>query len=191
MALTYFKRFRMEISLAELPVEPALPPGFRFRAWEADMLKQHAEVKYQSFRYEVDANVFPCLGDAEGCYRLMREITQRDGFLPEATWLIEAEDLQAGVWRGAATIQGVRDRAGNGSIQNLGVLPGYRGKGLGGAILCRALQGFRQHGAANASLEVTSQNVGAIRLYERLGFRVASTVYKAVEMGTVQTTIHA
>lgn len=188
VALTYFKRFRMEIPLDTLPEEPPLPPGFRFQAWNAEILKRHAEVKFQSFRFEVDANVFPCLGDAEGCYRLMREISMRDGFMPAATWLIEHKDPATGNWHDVATVQGVRDREGNGSIQNLGVVQGFRGVGVGAVLLMRALHGFKDFGLPRASLEVTSQNVGAIRLYERLGFRIANTVYKAVEMGAVQTT---
>lgn len=191
MALTYFKRFRMEIPLDNLPEASPLPSGFRYCPWNAEMLKRHAEVKFQSFRFEVDANVFPCLGDSESCFRLMREISMRDGFIPAATWLIEHEDATTANWRPVATVQGVRDRDGNGSIQNLGVVPGFRGLGIGALLLLKALDGFRQQGMPRASLEVTSQNIGAIRLYERLGFRIAATVYKAVEMGTVQTTTQA
>ncbi|WP_199193194.1 GNAT family N-acetyltransferase [Blastopirellula marina] len=181
----------MEIALDTLPEVPPLPSGFRFLAWNAEILKRHADVKFQSFRFEVDANVFPCLGDSEGCFRLMREISMRDGFIPAATWLIEHEDQATGNWRAVATVQGVRDREGNGSIQNLGVVPGFRGMGIGAILLLKALEGFKQQGMPRASLEVTSQNIGAIRLYERLGFRIASTVYKAVEMGAVQTTTQA
>lgn len=188
VALTYFKRFRMEIDLENLPEEPPLPAKFRFQPWNAEILKRHAEVKFQSFRFEVDANVFPCLGDSEGCFRLMREISMRDGFLPAATWLIEHSELEQAEWRPIATVQGVRDREGNGSIQNLGVIPGFRGMGIGAILLLRALKGFCESDLSRASLEVTSQNIGAIRLYERLGFRIVSTVYKAVEMGTVQMT---
>jgi ribosomal protein S18 acetylase RimI-like enzyme len=35
------------------------------------------------------------------------------------------------------------------------------------------------------TLEVTSQNVGAVRLYQRLGFRKVRTVYKAVQVACV------
>jgi ribosomal protein S18 acetylase RimI-like enzyme len=80
------------------------------------------------------------------------------------------------------TVQGIRDEAGGGSIQNLGVVPEHRGQGLGSQLLLAALAGFAQVGLMRASLEVTAQNVDAIRLYRRMGFRRVKTVYKAVEV---------
>jgi ribosomal protein S18 acetylase RimI-like enzyme len=77
-------------------------------------------------------------------------------------------------------VQGIRERGGFGSIQNLGILSGWRGRGLGEALLLQALHGFRRIGLARAQLEVTAQNETAIRLYRRLGFRRAKTLYKAV-----------
>lgn len=188
MALTYFKRFRMGIDLRVAPGPfPSLPEGYRFRAWSPELLPLHADVKYQSFRLEVDANVFPCLGDPEGCHRLMTEISRREGFLPQATWLVESWDESDLLWRPIATIQGVRDREGNGSIQNLGVVPEARSVGIGQALLLRALYGYQEVGIGLVSLEVTAQNTGAIRLYERMGFKIGRTVYKAVELGAIQT----
>ena len=77
-------------------------------------------------------------------------------------------------------MQGIRERGGLGSIQNLGIVPGWRGRGLGEALLLQALHGFRHTGLGRAQLEVTAQNDAAIRLYRRLGFRRAKTLYKAV-----------
>jgi ribosomal protein S18 acetylase RimI-like enzyme len=74
----------------------------------------------------------------------------------------------------------VRERKGLGAIQNLGITAAHRGQGLGEALLLQALHGFRRCGLAHAILEVTAQNEGAIRLYRRVGFRRAKTVYKAV-----------
>ena len=111
MGLTYFKRFRMEIDLGGLaPGTPWLPPGYRFVPWDASLLPAHAETKYQSFRCELDANVFPCLGDFDGCVRLMQEISQKEGFLGEATWLVVYGSQQ----EFCGTIQGIRDRSGMG-----------------------------------------------------------------------------
>ncbi|MCC9608757.1 GNAT family N-acetyltransferase [Blastopirellula sp. JC732] len=182
VTLTYFKRYRMEIDLAEVPAQPISPPSsYRFTAWRPDLVEAHATSKFESFRWEIDANVFPCLGDPEGCRRLMTEISHRDGFIPAATWLAEFEDEASGMMVPVGTVQGVVDRSGLGSIQNLGIVPAHRGVGLGGSLLLKALQGFYDYGLQYAFLEVTAQNEGAIRLYERLGFRISRTVYKAVE----------
>jgi len=183
MVLTYFKRFRMEIDLGiDLLTEPLLPPGYRFVAWDSSLLAQHAETKYQSFRTEIDANVFPCLGEADGCLRLMREIVRKEGFLPGATWLVARMGPQGQIDEYCGTVQGIRDRTGYGAIQNLGITPDHRGRQLGSCLLLKALQGFYRAGLTRSFLEVTAQNEGAIRLYRRMGFRKARTVYKAVEV---------
>ena len=83
MALTYFKRFRMEIDLARCqPIGPDLPGEYRMVPWSRNLVGCHAEAKYLSFRWEIDADVFPCLGELIGCVRLMDEIRHKEGFLP-------------------------------------------------------------------------------------------------------------
>jgi hypothetical protein len=151
-------------------------------AWDPSLLESHADVKYRSFREEIDANVFPCLGDYAGCCRLMTDIARREGFLPEATWLAYYEGQGRDQRELCGTIQGVRDRYGVGSIQNLGITPPHRGRGLGTCLLFRALEGFREAGLNRVFLEVTADNVGAIRLYRRLGFVTVKTVFKAAEV---------
>ena len=171
--ISYFKRFKMEVDLSDLPT-PSLPPGYRWVAWGAELLDEHARVLHGSFQQEIDAVVFPSLGDGGGCRLLMTEIARKPGFLPQATWLLAYESDCCG------TVQGVRERSGMGAIQNLGILPPYRGRGLGSRLLLQALHGFQQAGLGRAILEVTAQNDGAVRLYRRLGFRRRKTVYKAV-----------
>jgi ribosomal protein S18 acetylase RimI-like enzyme len=183
MGLTYFKRFRMEIDLAGRKLTPlSPPPGYRLVPWDDSLLEAHAEAKYHSFRTEIDSNVFPCLGEWSGCHRLMHEICGKQGFLPEATWLIAHSTRFDDNPEYCGTIQGIRDYAGLGAIQNLGVTPEHRGRQLGTCLLIKALEGFQKAGLRRAFLEVTAQNVGAIRLYQRIGFVKARTVYKAVEV---------
>lgn len=179
MQISYFKRFKMEIDLAELPPVPALPEGFSWLPWDDSLVELHAEVKYQCFQEEIDATVFPSLGNLNGCFQLMNAIRGKHGFLPAATWLMTCP---AGY---CATVQGIRERTGLGAIQNLGVTPAYRGRGLGLALLLKALHGFQQSGLGRAFLEVTAQNDAAVRLYRRVGFRCRKTVYKAVEMAAL------
>jgi hypothetical protein len=184
MDSTYFKRYRMEVDLASPRHPAALPPGYRLVPWSETVLDVHARTKYRSFRDEIDALVFPCLGSHDGCRRLMREIRNKPGFLPNATWLIAhgtaPESLQ---WCG--TIQGVAERGGAGMVQNIGVVPGHRGLGLGSCLIERCLAGFRMHGLRRVTLEVTAENARAVRLYQRLGFRRIRTVYKVVDEAAV------
>jgi ribosomal protein S18 acetylase RimI-like enzyme len=182
MGLTYFKRYRMEINLLGRDLGwPTLLPGYRLVPWNESLLSLHAETKFLSFRDEIDANVFPCLGDQAGCQRLMLEISQKPGFLPEATWLATFrlhDDARA---QPCGTVQGIRDRAGLGAIQNLGITPEHRDRGLGTCLLLKALEGFRKVGLNQVHLEVTAENDGAIRLYHRLGFVTVKTVFKVAE----------
>ena len=180
--MTYFKRYRMEIDLRS-PIfsSRALPGGYHLVDWNDDLVEPHAEAKYQSFRFEVDANVFPCLGEREGCLRLMREIVRREGFLRQATWLLAFAAANSSTVDYCGTIQGVRD-GDFGAVQNLGITAQHRGNGLGTQLLHRALIGFRDSGLSKAYLEVTAQNTGAVRLYQRLGFRRVKTVYKASDV---------
>ncbi|HZZ27633.1 MAG TPA: GNAT family N-acetyltransferase [Pirellulales bacterium] len=219
MGLTYFKRFRMEIDLRGRDFsDPLLPNRFYFVPWNVSHLEAHAETKYQSFRTEIDSNVFPCLGDFAGCLRLMEEIVAKPGFLPEATWLVACTGYETQfdgrmdparfnlisnvpsrtgtlelrnvenrncIVKYYGTVQGVFDRSGMGAIQNLGVVPEYRGLGLGTALMQQALAGFQKAGLNRAFLEVTAQNSSAVRLYKQLGFARSRTVYKVSQVAYV------
>ena len=177
MDSTYFKRFRMELDLGRPRRLEPLPPGYRFVPWNEALLDVHARTKFRAFRDEIDALVFPCLGSLEGCRRLMHEIRGKAGFLPTTTWLLACGSRPAELqWCG--TIQGVIDRRRTGMIQNVGIVPGHRGLGLGTALIERALAGFRAAGLWAAALEVTADNPRAVRLYQRLGFRRTKTIYK-------------
>ncbi len=181
MDIMYFKRYRMEINLTDRDLTPGrAEEGYRFVPWSPAQLDAFAEAKYLSFRGEMDVNVFPCLGDFDGCQRLMREIARKPGFIAATTWLLTysqpGQRLEC-----CGTVQGIRDAAGLGAIQNLGIAPEHRNSGLGTILLFHALRGFCRAGLKRAYLEVTAQNDAAIRLYRRLGFVTVKTVYKAVE----------
>jgi GNAT superfamily N-acetyltransferase len=162
----------MEVDLYAVPA-PRLPDGFHWVFWAPHLLEAHAEVLFQSFHREIDSRVFPSLGDRTGCTCLMAEISRKSGFQAEATWLL------AGPAGYCGTVQGVRERTGLGAIQNLGIVPAWRSRGLGAALLLQALAGFRRAGLGRGILEVTADNDAAIRLYRRLGFRRTKTLYKA------------
>lgn len=195
MPVTYFHRYRMQYDLREgLFARHEIPAGYSFLPWDEQLLDDHAEVKFDSFRNELDASVFPCLGDDDGCRRLMREISCRQGFVPQATWLIQHTDKEnaagSGHWQtkqphryeNCGTVQGIRSQTDVGTIQNIGIAQGHRGRGLGTLLVYHCLKGFQEVGVRFVTLEVTSYNTGAFSLYKRLGFRVLKTVFKSVEI---------
>lgn len=180
--LRYYKRYRMELDLRNWrkPIQ-ALPPGYRLIPWEPWLLEEHAEAKYASFRDEIDARVFPCLGTYASCRQLMQEIQDKKGFLPEATWLAQYldDDHRAS---NCGTIQAIVTPQDRGGIQNVGVAPQHRGIGLGTILITTTLRSFQQLGLRLARLEVTAVNGRAVRLYRRLGFCTVRTLYKTVEL---------
>ena len=180
--MSYVRRFRMEIGLAESPrAVPPLPEGYRWVPWDPSLLHRHAAAKYHSFHDEVDSRVFPCLGDFVGCRKLMQEITRHESFLAQTTWLITQDPETCRGMLDCGTIQGLGRSGGIGAVQNVGVHPDHRGQGLGRALVLKALEGFRAAGLSRVYLEVTGDNMPAVELYRSVGFQLARTMYKVLE----------
>jgi mycothiol synthase len=57
-----------------------------------------------------------------------------------------------------------------GEIYVIGVDPAFQGRGLGRQLTLAGLDWLTDHGIATANLYVDAGNVGAVRLYEQLGF---------------------
>lgn len=55
-------------------------------------------------------------------------------------------------------------------IPTIGLLPAWRGRGLGGRLLDLLIAAARERGASRVTLEVRSRNEVAIRLYMSRGF---------------------
>jgi ribosomal protein S18 acetylase RimI-like enzyme len=180
--LRYQKRFQMELDLRRTRLQPvALYREYRLLPWSPALIRDHAEAKYLSFRDDMDAVVFPCLGSFESCLRLMGEIVERDGFVPEATWLAQYVGAGPRKIESCGTIQSIRISRQKANFQNIGVTPYHRHRGVGAALISASLAGLQQVGVTRVALEVTANNDAAVRLYRRLGFRSVKTVYKAIE----------
>jgi [ribosomal protein S18]-alanine N-acetyltransferase len=64
-----------------------------------------------------------------------------------------------------------------GHVVSVAVLPESRRKGMGKALVLKALDGMRGYGAKQCYLEVRVTNEEAISLYKKLGFEVARTIH--------------
>ena len=77
-------------------------------------------------------------------------------------------------WDGERVAGAIRcdpERRGLGWIAALGVLPEWRGRGVGRALLVRAFRAFWDAGRPRIGLGVAGDNVRALGLYESLGMR--------------------
>lgn len=179
MQLRSFKRFHMEIDLRGRNFEiPPLAPEFRACAWNPSLLDAHATAHYLSFRHHPDAKIFESFQTYKGCRQVMEHVFGKAGFVPDATWLIIHLPPGAVQPTYCAGIQGTIDAQGLGAIQNVGVIPEFRHRGLGRQCVLRALEGFRKAGVPRVHLEVTASNETALGLYRNIGFVPVKVVYK-------------
>lgn len=65
-----------------------------------------------------------------------------------------------------------RHSVGTWYINALATFPGNRGLGLGSSLLVAAERLARENGTAAMSIQVYAQNTGAVRLYQRLGYKL-------------------
>lgn len=178
----FCRRLRLEIDLSRCEIgEPILPAGYRWLEWTPELLDRHAAVKLRCFETEKDGQVFPSLRSEDGCRRLMNFIATNPLFLPRATWLLVCDDSMHGTSIDCGTIQGLASVLDSGAIQNVGIVPEHRGRGLGRALVQAALRGFHDCGLTQISLEVTAANQPAVELYRSLGFQVTKTLYRSVD----------
>jgi ribosomal-protein-alanine N-acetyltransferase len=63
-----------------------------------------------------------------------------------------------------------------GHIVSIAVLPQYRHKGIGEALIKSAMEGMRLYNAKQCFLEVRVTNTPAINLYKKLGYEITRTI---------------
>jgi len=63
-----------------------------------------------------------------------------------------------------------------GHIVSVAVMPEYRRKGIGEALVAKAMENMRLYKAKHCFLEVRVANTAAVDLYKKLGFDVSRTV---------------
>lgn len=176
----FVKRNQMVFDFTKTAVgPPQLPTGFWFVEWSDSLVKPHADVLHRSFRYDSDGAVFTTFRQYNHCQRLIEMLAESSHFLPAATLLI-AYGNPDDIFEYVANIQGLKLADDVGAIQNVAVLPEYRRRGIGQAIVLGALQGFLRAGVKRVTLEATSDNLPAVNLYHRIGFSTFRVYFREI-----------
>jgi mycothiol synthase len=156
--------YQMRCSLAEPIPDASLPDGLQWAQWapELDLPLMHA---------------FNAAFSEHWGLQTMNEATWKEFFtgVPQfrgdLTYLAMEADRIAGFcvnW-----VEG-GENAQEGWIEAIGVVPVWRGRGIASALMVKSLQLFQAEGLPRAALDVDAENpTGALRLYEKHGFKVA------------------
>ena len=157
--------YRMRIALAgELP-EPEWPDGFTVHSMRDGEERRVYDAHNASF---ADAWMF----EPEP-YELWRHWFVEDPAFDPSLWFMaeHGDDLVGIVIARAAEYE-----PGLGWVRILGVLPEYRQRGLGQALLRHTFAEFERRGFDAVGLGVDAENpTGAVRVYERAGMHVERT----------------
>ncbi len=148
-------------------------PGFRvtFVPWAERYLEEMAQVLAASYRGHVDSEINDQYRNIPGARVFLSNIIRYPGcgqFSPEASLLA----LDAATGRVCGLCLASHVSATSGHLTQICVLPAIRGLKLGYELIRRTLIRLRNDRCTTVSLTVTASNVGAIRLYESMGFRM-------------------
>jgi mycothiol synthase len=166
----YFVNLARPIINGMPPVE--VPEGFRLRTFDpAHDVEKAWRVDNLAFQDHWGHTIFPL--------EEFRRQLDEPHFRPELWLLAEEEATGKAVGIGLSQVDpSWIEQTGRkeGYVATLGVLREYRQKGLGTAMLAQSLHVLRQAGMEAAHLHADAENLtGAMRLYERLGFKLRKT----------------
>ncbi|HEY7148519.1 MAG TPA: GNAT family N-acetyltransferase [Gaiellaceae bacterium] len=157
--------FRMRIDLDQAPPEPEWPEGISVRTMRDGEEQLFYDAHNASFAGTWMFHLDP--------YEIWRHWFVEDPAFDPSLWFVaESGEEPAGI-----VIARLADHEpGLGWIRILGVLPEYRRRGLGQALLRHSFGEFARRGANAVGLGVDAENpTGAVRVYERAGMRVERT----------------
>jgi ribosomal protein S18 acetylase RimI-like enzyme len=159
------------ISTLRREVFGGVPPGsIVFERWSEQQMEQAANLIGRAYRTHVDSEINDQYRSVSGARRFLHNIVQYPGcgafYAPAAVMALDRKTREL---CGISLTSLVRPDVGH--ITQICVAPEWRGLGIGSELLWRSIQAFREAGCAEVSLTVTAANTGAVRLYERVGFR--------------------
>jgi ribosomal protein S18 acetylase RimI-like enzyme len=161
----------------------SVPISYRLRVYRPEDLRRLQEITAVTFGpVSIDHNMeqrFGSFGSGDWRARKVAAIADDCRLQPDGVFV--AEDA-AGTVVGYVTCR-LQQASGIGWIPNLAVDPAHQGRGLGQALLERALEYLRASGMEIAKIETLEQNPVGQKLYPRLGFvEVARQIHFAMRL---------
>jgi ribosomal protein S18 acetylase RimI-like enzyme len=148
---------------------PSVFPDFEIRGWQDSDYQSAAAVITAAYRGHVDAEINDQYRTLSGSLRFLNNIVRFPG-----CGLFDAEGSFIVTHKASRHVAGLilcsRVRADVGHVTQVCVLPEYRSRGVGEALLACTANALRKRSFSLLSLTVTEANSRAVELYKRLGF---------------------
>ncbi len=148
----------------------ALSPEIELRRWSEQDYQPAATIITGAYRGHVDSEINDQYRTVAGSLRFLNNIVRFPGcgvFDPGASFVA----LHRGTRSAVGLILCSRVQPEVGHITQVCVLPEFRGKHIGQALLQANAEELRKRRFSMLSLTVTQSNSGAVELYRRLGYR--------------------
>ena len=138
--------------------------------WHSSHLLPAAGVACRSYRKGIDALICADYGSETSCAAYLRSVVDNPGcgvFLPESSFVgLDSHDSPCGF------ILTSRISGAAAMIPQIAIHPAHQGRGLGNALIRRALSSLQSAGFRSVRLTVTERNRRAFEWYQRLGFKM-------------------
>jgi ribosomal protein S18 acetylase RimI-like enzyme len=170
-----FRLYTRQFMLLDLTKAPEARPGaaaeMRLDRWNDRYFEPCARLIYLAYANHVDSEINDQYRSRAGALKFLKNIILLPGcgqFVPGASFVLRepgSNDLVAAILTSEVA-------AGVGHTTQICVMPGYQGHGLGRMLMQTSAEALRKLKYRELTLTVTSENRGAVQLYEKLGFRV-------------------
>ncbi len=148
---------------------PSVFPNFEIRLWLDSDYQSAAAVITAAYRGHVDAEINDQYRTLSGSLRFLNNIVRFPGcgiFDAESSFVVQDKTTR----RMVGLILCSRVRHDVGHVTQVCILPEYRSRGVGEALIACTANALRKRKFSLLSLTVTEANVRAVQLYNRLGF---------------------
>ena len=150
---------------------PPLPAGIEMRRWAESDFQSAAAVITAAYHGHIDSQINDQYCSIGGSLRFLNNIVRFPGcgiFDPEASF--------AAVHQASRALVGLilcsRVKSDVGHVTQVCLVPDYRSRGIGEALIAATQLALRKRNFAALSLTVTEANSRAVELYQRIGFSV-------------------
>lgn len=168
--MTSFTRYRMSLDLTTFQEKVHVPERYRILPISINDLDALAMLEIQGYKDSLDFSLRPELQNINSCKNFfIKMFSGKMGkFLKNLSFkILSGQKLCGAIY--------TFDDKGIAYIADFVIAPECRGQGLGRLLLTYALNRYKDTGYKQVALAVTETNKIAIKLYEKLGFKIEKT----------------